>query len=149
MQLYGILTVHFQSLGKNSCTFRLSNIEIKMHYWGHGLGKYALSIYCCIGQGYHQHYREPKHGLRTPREFFFSKIPNFWAWADKLGPKFGGILGIFGQFISTHFGTVSPLSMFSINHPLFLQKTQPLYPNLKYLFGMYSDLNLGRTELGI
>ena len=26
------------------------------------------------------------HRLRTPREsFFFSKIRNFWAWADKLG----------------------------------------------------------------
>ena len=31
-------------------------------------------------------------------------------WAD----KFWGIWGIFGQTISTHFGTVSPLSMFSI-----------------------------------
>ena len=29
-------------------------------------------------------------------------------WAD----KFWGIWGIFGRFISTHFGTVSPLSMF-------------------------------------
>ena len=45
------------------------------------------------------------------REGFFFGNPNFWAWADKLGPKFGGILGIFVQFISTHFGTVSPLSM--------------------------------------
>ena len=25
------------------------------------------------------------HGLRTPKENFFSKILNFWAWADKLG----------------------------------------------------------------
>ena len=32
-------------------------------------------------------------------------------WAD----KFWGIWGIFGQFIGTHFSTVSPLSMFSIN----------------------------------
>ena len=24
-------------------------------------------------------------GLRTPRKSFFSKIRNFWAWADKLG----------------------------------------------------------------
>ena len=37
----------------------------------------------------------PGHGLRTPRESFFSKIPNFWAWADKLGRKFGGHLGYF------------------------------------------------------
>jgi hypothetical protein len=28
------------------------------------------------------------------------------------------------------------LSMFSINQPVFLQKTKPLYPNPKYLFGI-------------
>jgi hypothetical protein len=39
-------------------------------------------------------------------------------WAD----KFWGIWGIFGRFIRTHFGTVSPLSIFSINQPLFLKK---------------------------
>ena len=39
-------------------------------------------------------------------------------WAD----KFCGILGIFRQFISTHFVTVSPLSMFFINQPIFLHK---------------------------
>ena len=33
-------------------------------------------------------------------------------WAD----RFIGIWGIFYRFISTHFGTVSPLSMFSINY---------------------------------
>jgi hypothetical protein len=53
-------------------------------------------------------------------------------WQD----KFWGIWGIFGQFISTHFGTVSPLSMFSINQSLFLQKTKPLHPHPKYLFGI-------------
>ena len=70
-------------------------------------------------------------------------------WAD----KFWGIWGIFGQTISTHFGTVSPLSMFSINQPLFLQKTKPLNPNPKYLgLGLNIwdwDLNLGLKELGI
>ena len=44
-------------------------------------------------------------------------------WAD----KFWGICGIFGQFISTHFGTVSPLDLFSINLLLFLQQTKPIY----------------------
>jgi hypothetical protein len=39
-------------------------------------------------------------------------------WAD----KFWNIWGVFGQFISIHFGTVSPLSIFLINQPLFLQK---------------------------
>ena len=43
-------------------------------------------------------YQVPDYG--NP-ESFFSKIPNFWVF--------------FGQFISTHFGTVSSLSMFSIN----------------------------------
>jgi hypothetical protein len=60
-----------------------------------------------------------------------------------------GIWGIFGQFISTNFGTVNLLSMFSNNQPLFLQKTNSLYPNPKYLFGIDWDLNLGRKELGI
>ena len=56
-----------------------------------------------------------------PMKPSFIKILNFWAWAD----KFWGIWGISGRFISTYFGTVSPLSMFSINQPLFLQKTKP------------------------
>ena len=53
-------------------------------------------------------------------------------WAD----TFWGIWSIFGQTISTHFGTVSPLSMFSIIQPLFQQKTKPLYPNPNYFFGI-------------
>jgi hypothetical protein len=53
-------------------------------------------------------------------------------WAD----KFWGICGIFSQTISTHFGKVSPLSMFSIIQPLFLQNTKPLYPHREYLFGI-------------
>jgi hypothetical protein len=63
---------------------------------------------------------------------FLIEIPNFRAWAD----KFWGIWGIFGRNISTHFGTVTSLSMFSIIQPLFLQKTKPLYPHPKYLFGI-------------
>ena len=39
-------------------------------------------------------------------------------WAD----NFWGIWGIFGRFISTHFGTLRPLSMLFNNQPLFLQK---------------------------
>jgi hypothetical protein len=64
---------------------------------------------------------------------FFITIPNFGAWADNLGYKFWGIWGIFGRFIKTHFGTVSSLSMFSINKSLI---TKLLYPNPKYLFGI-------------
>ena len=61
---------------------------------------------------------------------FFIEIPNFWVWTD--GRYILGDLG----FISTYFGTVSPLSLFSINQPLFLQETEPLYPNPKYSFGI-------------
>ena len=60
-------------------------------------------------------------------------------WAD----KFGGIWDILGKFISTHFGTVSPLSMFSINQSLFLQKTKPLYPNPNIYLGLGLGLGLG------
>ena len=31
----------------------------------------------------------------TNREGFFLKIPNFWAWADKLGQKISGHFGYF------------------------------------------------------
>ena len=80
--------------------------------------------------------RRIPHGQRTLNEPFFIEIQNFLALADKLADKFLGILGICGPTISTHFCTVSPLSMFSIIQPVFLQKTKPLYPNPKYLFGI-------------
>ena len=71
---------------------------------------------------------------------FFIEIPNFWAWAavgqTNWADKFLGIWRIFGQTISTHFGTVNPFSMISIIQPLFLLKTKPLYPKSKYLFGV-------------
>ena len=70
-----------------------------------------------------------------------AKAKTFWAWADKLGRWIvllvgQGIWGFLGQTISTHFGTVSPSSMFSMNQSLFLQKTEPLNPHPKYLFGI-------------
>jgi hypothetical protein len=81
-----------------------------------------------------------KHGLRTPNEAFFSlKSRTFGLGQTNWADKFWGIWGIFSQTISTHFGTVSPLSMFSmfsIIQPVFLQKTKPLYPHPKYLFGI-------------
>jgi hypothetical protein len=75
------------------------------------------------------------HGLRTPNEAFFPLKSRIFGlgqtnWADKLW----GIWGMFGPTISTHFGTVSPLSMFSNIQPLFLQKTKLLHPHPKYLF---------------
>ena len=63
---------------------------------------------------------------------FFIKIQNFWAWQTNSGVIL--IWDIFGQTISTHFGTVNSMSMFSIIQPLFLQKTKPLHPDFKHLF---------------
>ena len=61
------------------------------------------------------------YDFERPMKPFASKSQTFGLgrtiWAD----KFWVIWGIFGQFISTYF-TVSPLSMFFINQPLFLQK---------------------------
>ena len=56
------------------------------------------------------------HGLRTPRESFFSKIQNFWAWADKLGRKFMRHLGYFWPNYKHYFDTVS------VAGPLFYKK---------------------------
>ena len=71
-------------------------------------------------------------------------------WATVWADKFWGIWGIFSRFISTHFGTVSPLSMFSINQPLFRQKTKHLHiqiPNihlgLGFEFGPQRTRDLG------
>jgi hypothetical protein len=75
-----------------------------------------------------------QHGLRTAEEAFFSsKTQTFGLGQTNWADKFWGIWGIFGQFISNHFGTVSPLTMFSINQPLFLQttRTKPLYAHPK------------------
>jgi hypothetical protein len=79
------------------------------------------------------------HGLRTPKEaFFYRKSQTFGLgqtnWADKFW-VFWGLF--FGRFISAHFGTVSPLSSFSITQPFYsYKKTKPLYPNPKYLIGI-------------
>ena len=59
-------------------------------------------------------------------------------WAN----KFWGIWGIFAQTINTHFGTVSPLPMLSINQPLFHQKTKLLYSYPKYFKGLGFEFGL-------
>ena len=58
---------------------------------------------------------------------FLLKLQSFWAWADKFWADLSAPILVHN---------VSPLSMFSINQPLCLQKTKPLYPNPKYLFGI-------------
>ena len=65
---------------------------------------------------------ELHHGLRTPRERFFSKIRNFWAWADKLGWHFKRHLGYFWPNYKHYFGTESPLTMGKCSWFTFLQK---------------------------
>ena len=69
------------------------------------------------------------HELQTPNEAFFHQNPKLLGLGKQFGLWAHKFWGIFGQFISTHFGTVSPLAMFSINQPLFLK-------NPKYLFGI-------------
>ena len=59
-----------------------------------------------------------------------------------LGRKILGHLGIFGQTVSIHFGTVSPLSMFSIIQSIFIKTTtKSLYPhsNQDFLNGPVKD----------
>ena len=53
---------------------------------------------------------------------FFIEIQTNWAF------------GVFLANLSAPILVVSPLSMFSIIQPLFLQKAKPLYPHPKYLF---------------
>ena len=79
-----------------------------------------------------------RDGLWTPNEALFHQNPKFFClWQTKWAKNFGGILCIFGRTISTHFGTVSPLSIFSISQPLFLQKSKLLYyTHSKYLLGI-------------
>ena len=77
---------------------------------------------------------------------FFIEIQKFWVWAD----KFWGIWGTFGRTISTHFGTVSPLSMFSIIQPLYLKKNYAFISTSQtFIWDWDLNLNLGRKELGI
>jgi hypothetical protein len=68
--------------------------------------------------------------------FFLLKFRTFGLGQTNWADKFLGIWGIFSGTISTHFGTVSHLSMSSIRQTLFLQKTKSLYPHPKYLFGI-------------
>ena len=78
------------------------------------------------------------HELQTPNEDCFTKI--FWAWAN----KFWGIWGIFGQTISTYFGTVSLLPVFSIIQTLFLQKNLAFISTSQlFIWDWDFDLNLG------
>ena len=63
------------------------------HVLGVSTGPQKDTGFLSFSHNVHQHYLH--HGQRTPRERFFSKIPKFWAWTDKLGRKFLGHLGYF------------------------------------------------------
>jgi hypothetical protein len=77
------------------------------------------------------------HGVRTLNEPFFHENTKLLGLGRQFGQMQFGPFGAFSRSIYQHpFGNVSPLSIFSINQPLFLQKTNPLYPNPKYLFGI-------------
>ena len=71
---------------------------------------------------------------RPMKAFFSLKSRTFGIWQTNWADKCWGTWGIFDQTISTHFGIVSPLSMFYKNQPLCLQKTKPLYLNPKHQF---------------
>ena len=80
------------------------------------------------------------HGLRTPRESSFSKIWNFWAWADKLGCYFLRHLGYFRPKYQHYFGNESSLGesiwFFFLNKPLVFRSKN-----------IYSS-HIGRKEFG-
>ena len=66
-----------------------------------------------------------KHGLWTPNEDFFLQNSNFVGLDRQFGQVNFGAFGVFLADLSTSIlilGTVRPLSMFSINQPLSLQR---------------------------
>ena len=78
---------------------------------------------------------EYRPGLWTPNEAFFSlKSRTFGLGQTNWADKFWGIWGIFCQTLGTHFGTVSPLFIFSIIQPLFLQKKLSLYIHIPHIY---------------
>ena len=62
-----------------------------------------------------------RHGLRTPNEDFCHWNPKLFGLTIRVD-NFWDIWGIFGRFISTHFCTVTPLSMFFIINHYFNKK---------------------------
>ena len=75
-----------------------------------------------------------------PMKPFFIEIQNFLGLGRQIGLINSGAFGVFLAELSASIlvqcTAVSPLPMFSIISPLFLQKTKPLYPHPKYLFGI-------------
>ena len=82
--------------------------------------------------------------MDTQRDFF-SKIRNFWAWADKLGWNFLRHLGYFRPNNQHYFGTVSPLSMRKCIWFFFLQKTL-VFRSTTYNSQITPKYDIGRKE---
>ena len=74
--------------------------------------------------------------LHPERAFFFEKSQTFGLGQTNWAKIFWDIWIIFGQFISSHFGTMGVFSMFSINQLLFVQKTKRLFTILKKYLGL-------------
>ena len=76
------------------------------------------------------------HRLRTPNEPFFHQNPKLLGMGRQFGQIHFGALMVFLLIYKHPIWYCESLVMFSINQLLFLQKTQPFYPNPKYLFGI-------------
>ena len=84
------------------------------------------------------------HGLRVPNEAFFHFNPKVLGLSRQIGQIDSWEFGAFWADLSTPIFVLRvPCPCF----PLFLQKTTPLYPHLKYLFGIgigiWTAKNLG------
>ena len=98
---------------------------------------FYCNFFCCFSKnvvvGKVIYFVTRDHRLWTPNEAFFHRNPKLLG----LGRQIGQI----GRTISTHFGTVSPLSIISTKNQAFISTSQ--------IFIWDMDLNLGCKELGI
>ena len=75
--------------------------------------------------------------MNTQRELF-SKIPNFWAWACKFRVKIHrGIWGILSELSAPILALCVPCPCFPLIKHYFYKKQALIYPNYKYLFGIW------------
>ena len=88
------------------------------------------------------------HGLWMPNEASFHRNPKLLGLGRQFGHINFGTFGLFSANLSaTIFGTVSPLRMFSINQPLFLQKLSLYIQSSNSYLGLVFEFQ--RKELGI
>ena len=78
------------------------------------------------------------YGYGGPMKSFFIPNPNSFGFCRRFGQRYFEAFGFFSANLSAPILVqwVSPLSMFSINQPISLQKDKLLCPNRKYLFGI-------------